>query len=279
LAGAETRAAATSDTNGSQSGTPGASKTQDSSTNSKPASGELRLRGEDPLFLDPAVAQDAGSALYIVEIFSGLVRLDKDLKVQPDVAESWEASPDGKTYTFHINQKATFQDGRPVLASDVKYSWERALNPDTGSVTAENFLGDIVGAKDLSRGRAENVSGIKVVDDLTLAVTIDAPKQYFIYKLTYPTAFIVDQRQVQANPSRWTQKPNGTGPYKLKEWKLGERITIEAYDNHHLGAPKLKTVRYDLAAARGWSRTRMATSTSRASGSMTCSACRSRPTS
>ncbi len=74
--------------------------------------------------------------------------------MQPDLAESWDVSADGKTYTFHINMKATFQDGRPVLAADVKYSWERALSPDTGSVTAENFLGDIVGAKDVSRGRA-----------------------------------------------------------------------------------------------------------------------------
>jgi len=234
------------DTNGSQSGTPASSGTQSGSASGSAASGELRLRGEDPLFLDPAVAQDAGSALYIVEIFSGLVRLDKDLKLQPDLAESWDTSADGKTFTFRINKSATFQDGRPVTAADVKYSWERALNPDTGSVTAENFLGDIVGAKDLSRGRATEVSGIKVVDDSTLAVTIDAPKQYFLYKLTYPTSFIVDQRQVKANPDRWTQKPNGTGPYKLKEWRLGERITLEAYDKFYLGAPKLKTVRFDL---------------------------------
>ncbi len=229
------------------SGTPESTKTKSSSSGTSAASGELRLRGDDPLFLDPAVAQDAGSALYIVEIFSGLVRLDRDLQVQPDVAESFEVSPDGKTYTFHINKKATFQDGRPVTADDVKYSWERALSTDTGSVTAENFLGDIVGAKDVSRGRATEISGLKVVDDTTLAVTIDAPKQYFKYKLTYPTAFIVDKRQVTANPKRWTQKPNGTGPYKLKEWKLGEKITLEAYEAHHLGAPKLKTVRYDLA--------------------------------
>ncbi|MDP9236898.1 MAG: peptide ABC transporter substrate-binding protein [Chloroflexota bacterium] len=227
--------------------TPSASNTRSSGSSSGPAaSGELRLRGDDPLFLDPAVAQDAGSAVYIVEIFSGLVRLDKGLKVQPDVAESWDTSADGKTYTFHLNKKATFQDGRPVSADDVKYSFERALNPDTGSVTAENFLGDIVGAKDVSRGRATQVSGVKVIDDTTLAVTIDAAKPYFLYKLSYPTAFIVDQRQIKSNPSRWSQKPNGTGPYKLKEWKLGEKITLEAYDNNVLGAPKLKTVSYDL---------------------------------
>jgi oligopeptide transport system substrate-binding protein len=224
-----------------------ASGTPSAASNSGPASsGALRLRGDDPISLDPAIAQDAGSAVYIVEIFSGLVRLDKDLKVQPDVAARWDVSPDGKTYTFHIDPKAQFQDGRPVTAEDVKYSWERALSPDTASVTAANFLGDIVGARDVATGAATSISGLKVVDDATLGVTIDAPKQYFLYKLTYPTAFVVDQRQVQANRRSWTQKPNGTGPYRLTEWKLGEKITLEAYDHHHLGAPKLKTISYDL---------------------------------
>jgi oligopeptide transport system substrate-binding protein len=209
-------------------------------------SGELRLRGDDPLFLDPAVIQDAGSAVYAVEIFSGLVRLDKDLKIQPDIAERWDISPDGTVYTFHIDPDATFHDGRPVLADDFKLSWERALRPETASIVAENFLGDIVGAKDLSRGRAEAVSGIRVVDDSTLEVTIDSPKPYFIYKMAYTTAFVVDTRQIEANPRRWTQKPNGTGPFKLREWALGERLILDAYERHHLGPPKLQTVRFIL---------------------------------
>lgn len=222
--------------------------------------GELVLRGDDPLFLDPAVAQDAESAAYIVEIFSGLVRLNPEFGtcgasaaecVLPDLAERWDVNGDGTVYTFHLRENATFHDGRPVLAEDVKYSIERALKPETASVVAENFLGDIVGAKDLSRGRADAVSGVRVVDDFTVEITIDAPKPYFLYKLTYPTAFVVDQRQIEANPRRWTQKPNGTGPYKLEEWRLGERIVLEAYDNHYLGAPKLKTVRFEFTGGSG----------------------------
>lgn len=242
-------------TNGGDTSTPSASGSpQPGATGdaaSSGGSGELRLRGSDPLFLDPAVAQDADSAVYIVEIFSGLIRLDQDLKIQPDLAESWDVSADGKTYTFRLNKKATFQDGRPVTADDVKYSWERALSPDTASVTAENFLGDIAGAKDFSRGRATTISGLQVIDDTTLAVTLDAAKQYFLYKLTYSTSFIVDKRQIESNPRRWTQKPNGTGPYKLKEWRLGERIVLEAYPNYYLGPPKLKTVTYLLSGGSG----------------------------
>lgn len=219
----------------------------DSGDGGEPSDGELRIRGEDPLFLDPAVAQDAGSAAYIVEIFSGLVRLDKTLQIQPDLAERWDISDDGLKFTFHLDQQATFHDGRAVLAEDVKYSLERALSPDTASVVAENFLGDIVGAKDVSRGRATEISGLRIIDDSTIEITIDAPKQYFLFKMSYPTAFVVDSRQIKSNPNRWTQKPNATGPYKLKEWSLSERLVLEAYDRHHLGAPTLKTVRFDLA--------------------------------
>jgi oligopeptide transport system substrate-binding protein len=235
-------------------GGPSASRTEDAGDggddgdDGEPAaSGELRIRGDDPLFLDPAVIQDAGSAFYAVEIFSGLVRLDRDLQIQPDIAERWDVSDDGRVYTFHINPKATFHDGRPVLADDVLKSWERALSPETASVVAENFLGDIVGARDLSRGRADSLAGVRAVNESTVEVTIDAPKQYFLYKLAYTTAFVVDLRQITANPRRWTQKPNGTGPYKLREWRLGERIILDAYDNHHLGPPKLKTVRVGLS--------------------------------
>ena len=82
---------------------------------------DLSLVGGDPITLDPAQAGDAGSATYIVEIFSGLVTLDKDLKIQPDIAESWDTSPDGKVYTFKLRKNALFHDGRPVTAEDFKY--------------------------------------------------------------------------------------------------------------------------------------------------------------
>src|SRR3954466_14388114 len=79
---------------------------------SKASSGDLRLVGGDPLTLDPAVMQDAGSAGYAVEIFGGLVTLDQNLKVVPDLAESWDVSSDGMTFTFHIRKNAVFHDGR-----------------------------------------------------------------------------------------------------------------------------------------------------------------------
>lgn len=222
---------------------------------------ELRLSGGDPITLDPALTTDATSAGYIVEIFGGLVTLDEDLNLVADLAAEIPTSenggvvdnPDGTvTYTFHLRDDALFHDRRPVTAEDVKYSLERAAAPETGSVVAETYLEDIVGARDMTRGRADEISGIEVVDDLTLRITIDSPKPYFLYKLTYPTAFVVDRRQVESDPRNWTfpkgsRIPNGTGPYKLTKWDLGERIVLEANEHYHLGVPKVKKVEFLLA--------------------------------
>ncbi len=214
----------------------------------KPTAGVLRIPGADPITLDPALASDSGSATYIVEIFGGLVTLDTNLKIVPDIAEKWDISPDGTTYTFTLRSDATFHNsGRRVTAADFKYSIERTANPQTGSTTADAYLSDIVGARDMIRGRAKEISGIEAVNDNTLRIKIDAPKAYFLAKLTYPTAFVVDKSQIDSNPRNWTRKPNGTGPFKLQEWRIGERIILQANDRYHLGAPKLNQVQFLLA--------------------------------
>ena len=163
----------------------------------------LRLWDTGPVTLDPAISGDMSSHYYVMQIFSGLVRLDHDLNVVPDIAENWEISSDNKTYTFHLNQGVKFHNGRDVKADDFKYSWERACDPDTGSGTAATYLGDIVGAKDMLAGETGEISGIEVTDDYTLKVTIDAPKAYFLSKLAYPTAFVVDRDSVESGEDWW----------------------------------------------------------------------------
>jgi oligopeptide transport system substrate-binding protein len=221
------------------------------------ATGELRLPGSDPITLDPALAGDAASAAYIVEIFGGLVTIDPKLNIVPDIAKELPTqenggivdNPDGTvSYTFHLRDDVVFHNtSRQVTANDFKYSMERALDPHTASTVAEAYLGDIVGAKDMARGRADSVKGIEVVDDFTLKLTIDAPKPYFLAKLTYPTAFVVDRQQVESNPRNWSKKPNGTGPYKMQEWSLGEKITLVANDRYHLGKPLVQTIVFLLS--------------------------------
>ena len=172
----------------------------------------------------------------------------KDLKIAPDIAKSWDVSPDGKTYTFHLRDDVVFQTTyRQVTASDFKYSIERAANPKTGSTVAEAYLGDIVGAKDMINGTADQISGIEAVDDFTLRITIDEAKPYFIAKLACPTAFVVDKTQVEADQRNWTRKPHGTGPFQVKDWKLGESITLQANQRYYAGVPQVSTVNYVLS--------------------------------
>jgi len=196
------------------------------------AGGELNLYGTDPITLDPAISGEMTSHEYIMQLFGGLVRLDDNLEPAPDIAQEWQVSDDGRIYTFYLRQDVKFHDGREVRADDVKYSWERACDPDIGSHTAEAYLGDIIGVGEVLAGRAEGISGVRVIDDYTLQVTIDAPKSYFLSKLTYSTAFIVDRANAESG-REWWRRPNGTGPFKLKEWDENNLLVLERNELYH----------------------------------------------
>ena len=212
------------------------------------------IPGTDPSTLDPHLATDSTSAEYIVEVFSGLVTISPKLELQLDLAKSVDISPDGKTYTFVLRDNATFHDGRKVTADDVKWSIERAASKELASPTAMSYLNDIVGMPDYFQGKAKSISGLEVVDPATIRFKIDAPKPYFLAKLSYPTAFVVDRKQVEGNPRNWTRKPNGTGPYDLTEWTLGERIVLTAYDKFYLGKPKLHQALYLISGGSALTR-------------------------
>jgi oligopeptide transport system substrate-binding protein len=219
-----------------------------SSTASVPSSGTLNLTGVDPLTLDPATANEAGSNSYIIQIFSGLLKMDSNLEPAPDIAAAMPAiSPDNLTYTFKLRQDVKFQDGRPVKADDFKFSWERVANPATNSPTAATYLGDIVGVKDELSGQANQISGVKVVDDYTLQVTIVAPESHFLYKLTFPTAFVVDQNNVHSGAG-WWRKPNGTGPFKLNQWVQNTSLTLTKNDSFYGEKAKISQIKFTYNA-------------------------------
>jgi oligopeptide transport system substrate-binding protein len=205
----------------------------------------LVLTGSRPTTLDPALAQDVVSANYIVEIFSGLVSLDAKLQVVPDLAARWAVSPDGRTYTFELRRGVRFQSGREVTAQDIKYSLERATDPALQSRVAETYLGDIEGVRERLQGRAREIAGVRVKDDLTIEITIDAPKPYFLAKLTYPTAFVVDRANVERGRD-WYREPNGTGPFRLARWDEDERIVLVRNDAYYGRKPALARVEFLL---------------------------------
>ncbi len=214
-------------------------------TSARPPSGYLNVAfaRANPSTFDPAVADDTGSQEIIAEVFSGLVTIDRDLNIQPDLAESWTVGDDQKTYTFKLRTDAKFANGKAITAQDFKYSIERAADPQTASTVAQNALGEIVGVKDKLAGRAAEVNGVRVVDDRTLQITIDAAKAYFIASLATSTAFVVDRENVEHGGKNWFLEPNGSGPYRLVDFKPNDRIVLEANENY-IGAPKpsIKTV-------------------------------------
>jgi oligopeptide transport system substrate-binding protein len=216
------------------------------STGSVPSGGVLNLYGNDPTTLDPAMSSDAGSHEYIIQIFGGLVSLDENLAPAPDIASGWDMSKDGRTYTFHLRDNVKFHSGRVVTAQDVKYSWERAASPATGSQTAGTYLGDIVGVKEMLTGKATEISGVRVIDDKTLEVTIAAPKSYFLFELTYPVAFVVDKDNV--GTGEWWRNPIGTGPFKLKEWTKYSQLVLERNPDYHGTVAKLGSVVFHMLA-------------------------------
>ena len=195
--------------------------------------GVFRRLWADPPTLDPHLTSDTTSAGIVVEVFSGLVALNVDLQLVPDLAESWTID-NGVVYTFKLRPNATFHNGKPVTAEDFKWSLERAANPKTASPVADTYLNDIEGAMEYIEGNASEISGIKVIDNRTLQITIDAPKAYFLAKLTYPTAYVLDQETVEAGGrSWWVDNPVGTGAFKLAEYRIGERIVLERNDYYY----------------------------------------------
>ncbi|HEX73701.1 MAG TPA: peptide ABC transporter substrate-binding protein [Dehalococcoidia bacterium] len=205
----------------------------------------LNLYGTDPLTLDPAVSAEMTSHSYVMQIFSGLVRLDDNLEPVPDIAQRWQISDDGSTYTFYLRHDVRFHNGREVKADDFIYSWQRACDPETGSLTAATYLGDIVGVREVLAGETKEISGVTVIDDYTLQVTIDAPKSYFLSKLTYPTTFVVDRANVESGGG-WWREPNGTSAFNLKQWDENSLLILEKNEIYYGELAKVNFVVFQL---------------------------------
>ena len=190
---------------------------------------------------DPATTHGSGDYL----IFEGLVTFNPNLEVVPALASGWDVSTDGTVYTFHLQPNAIFHNGKPFTAEDVVYSWQRAANPETQSDTVMTYLSDIVGVKEMHEGKADSISGLKVIDEHTLQVTIDAPKPYFLYKLIYPTANIVDRDNVESG-NEWYRTPNGTGPYVLTRWESMVTMVYERFEDYYGDKPSIPMVVFNL---------------------------------
>jgi oligopeptide transport system substrate-binding protein len=204
----------------------------------------LRLAAADDVpTLDPAVGYDTASWTFEQAIFDTLVRYgDADVNLEPDLALSWEISPDATTFAFHLRRDARFSDGRSVTSADFKYAIERVLKPSTRSQGSEYYRG-IVGAPDFVAGRAPAVSGIELPDPYTLIFHLSAPDPIFIHKLTMPFAAAVPREEAERWGEDFSHHVVGSGAFKLAQWVAGQRLVVVRNPFYFAkGLPKLDAV-------------------------------------
>jgi len=192
----------------------------------------------DAVIPDPARASSPSALLLTSLLFSGLVKFGPDLHIIPDLAISLPTiSEDGLDYTFTLRQDARFADGRRCTSADVAYSLYRALLPATHSLWAQSYLGNIQGARAVEAGRADRLSGVHILDQLTLRIHLGHPDADFLQKLAFPTAFIVDRRAIGSYRSNgWIDHPAGTGPWTVTARERNGSLEL-APRRHSYGGP------------------------------------------
>ncbi|HEX7737700.1 MAG TPA: peptide ABC transporter substrate-binding protein [Ktedonobacteraceae bacterium] len=206
---------------------------------------------QDLYSLDPTQASDDNSTMALNMIYSGLVRLDKDLNVIADQA-TWNISTDRKVYTFTLKPDLTFSDGTPITAESYVYSLTRALSPATDSPNAKLFLGNIAGAAEVNSGKATTLSGVRALNAQTLQITLSNPTEYFLQVLANPLAFPVNQKLVQqyGDPTWANHVVNhgaGSGPFMVKSWKHNAKIVL--VPNPHYYGPHIRLKEVDMIFA------------------------------
>jgi ABC-type transport system substrate-binding protein len=197
--------------------------------------------------LDPAVGYDTVSWAVESLVYRGLMGYDTDgVTVIPALAERADVTPDGLKYTFTLRDGVKFSNGREITADDVKYSFERLLNPATNS-PGTFIYNMIMGAQDVLDGKATDVSGIKVIDPKTVEFTLDRPEWTFLQRMTVPFASIVAKEGVEAAGDQFNRQPLGAGPFVLKDWQSGLSMDFDRNPNYYRdGYPRVDHVHIDI---------------------------------
>ena len=175
--------------------------------------------------INPIFSEDHDEAVRL--IFSGLVRFDEKMKIQPDLAKSWKVSKDGLTYSFELRDDVLWHDGAKFSAKDVEFTLKAVNNPKFNSPVRANY---------------EMVKEIKVIDDTHISITLAYPFPAFLDALMMGMLPAHLLQNENLNTSKFNQKPIGTGAFKFKAWKRGQYLSLEANENYHLGkvqSPKL----------------------------------------
>lgn len=249
---------------GASSASPGASSSSGAAASGKPSAaasakpsagasaGGSALRyniGDEPESIDPAQDQDTNQDFVIMQLNATLVYPDKDLNIKPGLAEKWDISSDGLTYTFHLRQGLKWSDGSPLTAKDFEYSFKRLFDPATASPYTDIVKG-IKGSQEFFSSKSKDPAelqklrdgvGVKAQDDNTLVITLKEKEAFFLSTLFNGATAPVNQANVDKNKDKAFDAPGfvGNGPFKLQTWQHKSKMELVPNPNYYGGAPKI----------------------------------------
>ncbi|MBZ7618867.1 oligopeptide ABC transporter substrate-binding protein OppA [Klebsiella michiganensis] len=200
----------------------------------------VRNNGSEPSSLDPHKVESDVENNIISDLFEGLVSVSPAGEIEPRLAEKWE-NKDNTVWTFHLRPGVTWSDGTAITAQDIVWSWQRLVSPLTASPYA-SYPGNmhIVNGAEIAQGKkAPETLGVKALDDATFEVTLTQPNAAFLAMLAHPSLVPLDKVLISRYGDKWTKPEHmvTSGPYKLSQWVVNERIVAERnpryWDNAH----------------------------------------------
>ena len=202
---------------------------------------------DDVATLDPAIGYDWQNWSMIKSLYDGLMDYEPGTtELRPGLAESYEISDDGMVFTFKLRDGVQFHNGREMTAEDVKFSLDRVTNPKTQSPGA-GFFGSIAGYDAISSGETESLSGVKVIDDQTVEITLSRPDATFLHVMGLNFASVVAKESVEAAGADFGKTAMGTGAFKLADWTIGQKLVFAKNENYwREGLPYLDTVTFEV---------------------------------
>lgn len=192
--------------------------------------------GTEPASIDPQISTDIAGGTVNDLITEGLLKTDKDGKVVAGLAEKWESTEDGLVWTFHLRDGIKWSNGDPITANEFRAAWVRALDPETASEYSYMLYPIKNGEKfNTGKAKAEDL-GIKVIDEKTLEVTLEAPTPYFDDLVTFKTYMPLNEKFFEEAGEAYFTAPDKTlssGPYVLKEWVHDSEMKFEKNPNYY----------------------------------------------
>ncbi|MDD5492233.1 MAG: peptide-binding protein [bacterium] len=210
--------------------------TPQSITESVPVYGDAIIYGSigEPSILNPILASDSSSFDIIDLVFNGLVKYDKDIKLVGDLAEKWDVSKDGLTITFFLRKNVKWHDGFPFTSEDVIFTYQKLIDPGIKTAFSSNF---------------QLVSKVEAPDPYVVIVTYKEPFAPALESWgmgILPKHIFSEMTAEEFNQSDFNRFPIGTGPYKFKEWRTGQKVVLESNPEYFEGRPYIDKYIYQI---------------------------------